>query len=153
MRLVRFSQPSFQSVNDPFEAFTQEIDRLFALPNYVAARNQGGSPLRAPAVDVHEDKTNVYVTAELPGLTKEAIEIAFDDDVLTISGERKLEQPVDTSAVTRQERYHGRFERRLAIERNVDSEQIKASYKDGVLTVTLPKKEEAKPRQIPVSFN
>ena len=127
MRLVRFSQPSFQSVNDPIEAFTQEIDRLFALPNYVAARNQGGSPLRAPAVDVHEDKANVYVTAELPGLTKDAIEIAFDDHVLTISGERKLEVPAEESAVARRERVHGRFERQLAIDRNVIANKSKPS--------------------------
>ncbi len=153
MRLVRFSQPSFQTVNDPFDAFTQEIDRLFALPNYSAARHQGNSAFRAPAVDVHEDKTNVYVTAELPGLTKDAIDIAFDDRVLTISGERKLEVPAQDSAVARRERFHGRFERQLAIDRNVDRDQIKAVYKDGVLTVTLPKQEEAKPRQIEVSFN
>ncbi len=104
-----------------------------------------------PAVDVFEDKDNLLVKAELPGMKKEDIEIAMQDNYLTLSGERKQEQKYEEGDVYRSERWAGRFHRTITLPCRVDTEKIKATYNEGVLTVTLPKAEEAKPKQIPIT--
>lgn len=127
-----------------------EIDRLFELP--LASLSQSTQLLSdwTPALDVHEDKNNIIVKAELPGMKKEEIEISLHDGSLSISGERKAEQKYADAEVYRAERFVGRFQRTLALPSAVAVEKVKAQYKDGVLTITLPKTEEAKPKQIEV---
>ncbi len=118
-----------------------ELDRLFE------------SPLRAwaPVLDVHEDKDSFVIRTELPGLRREDIEVSLHDGAVIISGERKVEDVKEGVEVHRQERYYGKFQRALTLPAPVAGDKVKAQYKDGVLTVTLPKVEEAKPKQITVS--
>jgi len=120
-----------------------ELERLFE------------SPLRAwaPALDVREDKDNFIIRAELPGLKREEIDVLLQDGALVISGERKFEKAEESTEVHRQERYYGKFQRALTLPEPVAADKVKADYKDGVLTVTLPKTEEAKPKKIDVSVN
>ena len=113
------------------------------------------SPLRAwaPALDVHEDKDGFNVRVELPGLKQEDIEVSLHDGALVISGERKGEKISEDTEVHRQERYYGKFSRVLTLPTAVAGDKVKATYKDGILTVTLPKAEEAKPKQINVAVS
>jgi HSP20 family protein len=104
-----------------------------------------------PAVDVYEDKDKLQVTAELAGLKKEDIEISLNDGCLDLSGERKQAETPEGVEVYRAERLTGRFHRSINLPCRVDAEKITAAYSDGILTVTLPKAEEAKPRQIPIT--
>ena len=106
-----------------------------------------------PSLDVYQDKDNVFVKAELPGMKKEDIEISLEDGVLTIAGERKHEEEGKQGESFRSERFFGRFHRSVALPTPVVSSNVKASYKDGILTVTLPKAEEAKPKQIQVNVS
>jgi HSP20 family protein len=104
-----------------------------------------------PALDVQENKDNYTVRVEVPGLRREDIEVALEDGALTISGERKPEVPVEGTEVHRQERFYGKFSRVITLPTVVAADKVKAQYKDGILTVTLVKAEEAKPKQIIVS--
>ncbi len=104
-----------------------------------------------PALDVQENKDNYTVRVELPGLRREDIEVALEDGALTISGERKTETPNEGTEVHRQERFYGKFSRVITLPTVVAADKVKAQYKDGILTVTLAKAEEAKPKQIIVS--
>jgi HSP20 family protein len=126
------------------------MDRLFGLttPRDFSLFN-GWSP----ALDIFQDKDNVVVKVELPGIKKEEISISMHEGMLTISGERKLEEETKEGETYRRERFHGKFHRSLALPTPVDANKVKAAYKDGILTVTLPKAEEAKPKQIEVSVS
>ena len=152
MALIRWQRPETARW-DPFRQLSSlhnEIDRLFEAP--LSALTAGLQPFTSgwsPALDLHEDKDNFTVRAELPGMKKEEIEISLHDGVLSISGERK-EVKHDDSGVHRSERFVGRFQRTLALPSAVDADKVKATYEDGILTVTLPKSEAAKPRQIQV---
>ena len=113
-----------------------------------------GPPLRLsrwnPAVNVYQDKDQFTVVVELPGFKKEEIEISLHDDTLTVSGERKREESSAQEFLT--ERLYGNFQRSLTLPTAVDAEKVKASYKDGLLQLVLPKAEEAKPKQIEVAL-
>ena len=147
MKLVRFENP----VLAPWSGFGRlsslqdELNRLFT----ESANNSW-----APVVELSEDKNNFLVTAELPGLKKEDIDVTLLDGVLTISGERKQERKVDEEGgIHRSERYFGRFERSLTLPSEVTADGVKADYKDGLLTVTLPKTEAAKPKKIGIGVS
>jgi HSP20 family protein len=132
----------------------EEIDRLFESP--LADLTTSTQQLLSgwlPAVDVHEDKDNFYVRTELPGMTKNDIDISLHNDTLSISGERKENQRYDKAETLRSERFLGRFQRTFGLPAQVQAEKVKASYTDGILTVTLPKAEEAKPKQIEVTVS
>jgi len=101
-------------------------------------------------LDVYENKEDLVVRAELPGMKKEEINISLHENTVTISGERKNEKRYEGSETSREERFYGRFTRSFQLPKTVDASKVKANYKDGVLTVTLPKAEEAKPRQIQI---
>jgi HSP20 family protein len=101
-------------------------------------------------VDVYEDKDSLTVKAELPGMKKDDIEISLHDGCLSISGERKSETKHESAEQYRTERFFGRFQRTVSLPTPVAVDKVKAQYKDGVLTVTLPKTEEAKPKHIDV---
>ncbi|MDE3098104.1 MAG: Hsp20/alpha crystallin family protein [Verrucomicrobiota bacterium] len=126
-----------------------EIDRLFDAPLARTSEFLGWTP----AFDVYEDKDNFIVKAELPGMKREDINVSLHDGSLIISGERKSEMKSEGAEVYRAERYFGRFQRAVSLPATVAADKVKAQYKDGVLTVTLPKSEEAKPRQIEVNVN
>jgi HSP20 family protein len=104
-------------------------------------------------MDVYEDLDNLVVRAEVPGMKKEDINISLEKDVLTVSGERRNEKMSEGSETSREERFFGRFTRSITLPKQVNANAVKATYKDGILTVTLPKAEEAKPKQIEVKAN
>ena len=153
--LTRWIQPEVANwpVFDRLTNLRDEIDRLFESPVQQFA---GSSQLLrggwGPALDVYEDKDNLTVKAELPGMKREEIEVSLHDGALTISGERKSEMH-EKAEVYRSERFVGRFQRAVTLPSPVAADKVKASYKDGILTVTLPKTEESKPKQIDVNVS
>ena len=107
----------------------------------------------APKVDIYETENAYVLNAELPGLTKDQIDIDINDNTLTIKGEKKFEEKVDKDNYVRVERSYGNFSRSFVLSDDVAAEGITANYKEGVLEVTLPKKEESKPKEIKVEVN
>jgi HSP20 family protein len=107
----------------------------------------------APAVDIVEDKDNFVVTADLPGLTKKDISINIKENMLTVSGERKFEKKDDNKNYCRTERRFGAFKRSFQLTDQVIAEKISATFKDGVLTVSVPKAEEVKPKEIEIKVS
>jgi HSP20 family protein len=130
-----------------------EIERLFDTPFSALAATSELLNGWAPRLDVYEDKENVYVKAELPGLKREEIELSLQDGTLSLSGERKSETRTEGTEQYRSERFFGRFQRTISLPAPIATDKVKAEYKDGILTVTLPKTEEAKPKKIEVSVN
>ena len=130
-----------------------EIDRLFEAPLAELARTSKLLSGWTPSVDVYEDKDNVFVKAELPGMRKEDIQVSFHNGTLSLSGERKGEETHKDAEVYRSERFFGRFQRTVTLPTPVAADKVKAQYKDGILTVTLPKTEEAKPKHIDVNVS
>jgi len=130
-----------------------EIDRLFESPLTELTRTSQLLSGWNPALDVYEERDHFTVKAELPGMKKEDIEVSFHDGSLSISGERKTETKHEDAEVCRSERFFGRFQRTVSLPAAVAADQVKAAYKDGVLTITLPKTEEAKPKHIDVTVN
>jgi len=105
----------------------------------------------APRADIHETEKEVLIDIEIPGLSKDDIKVEVKNDVLTVSGERKLERKTDTPDGSRVERHYGRFERSFALPDTVAEDKIAAGYTDGVLTLTLPKTEKAIPKEVTVA--
>lgn len=106
----------------------------------------------APAVDIYETEHELVVKADLPDVKPEELDIRVENNILTIRGERKFEKKVDESNYLRVERAYGSFSRSFALANTVNTEAIKADYQNGVLTLTVPKREEAKPKQIKVNI-
>ena len=130
----------------------RDFDRLFESPLGTLSR-EGVQTAFAPALELREDTDNVTVSVELPGVDKKDVSVTFHDGVLTIAGERKQEREVKEDEFVRTERSYGRFERQIGLSQPVVGDKVKAGYKDGVLTVTLPKAVEAKPKSIDISAN
>ncbi len=106
----------------------------------------------APAVDVAEEKDKIFVKVEVPGMNEKDLKVHFEDGLLTISGERQFEKK-DERNYHRIERSYGTFVRTFSLPRSVDANQIAAHYRNGVLEIEIPKKDEAKPRQIQINAN
>jgi HSP20 family protein len=153
--LARWQRPEL-SVWPGFGRLTtlrDEIDRLFEAPLAELARSSQLLSGWTPAFDVYEDKDNVYVRAELPGMRKEDIDLSLHNGSLSVSGERKSEHDQNNAELYRSERFFGRFQRTISLAMPVAADRIKAQYKDGILNVTLPKAEEAKPKHIDVTVS
>ena len=105
----------------------------------------------APAVDIYEHEGNIVLTAELPGVDPKEVDIRVENNVLTLRGERKWSTEVNRESYHRVERAYGNFTRSFTLPNVVDTEKIKADFKDGMLKLVLPKKEEAKPKQISIN--
>ena len=132
----------------------QIIARVFEpFGNFTASDEELVSGTWVPPVDVAEVQDRIIVRAELPGMKREDIQIEFENGLLTIRGERKLEKDNAGLSYHRVERQYGNFIRTFTLPRTVDPERITASYKDGVLELDVPKKEEAKPKQIRIEVN
>jgi HSP20 family protein len=142
--------PTWSSTNR-LSSLRDEIDRLFDFS--WPSRDSGLFSGWSPALDVFDDKDNIVVKVELPGLKKDEINLSLHDGTLNISGERKYERENKEGETFRSERYFGKFQRTVALPATVDASKVNASYKDGVLTVELGKAEEAKPKQIAVSVS
>ena len=131
---------------------TMEIDSLNRM--FEAAFN--GEPMTrggwVPPVDIYEmANKDVVVKIELPEMKREDIKVTFENNVLAIEGERKLSADVNRERYHRLERGHGAFRRSFSLPAEVDASRVKANYQEGVLTITLPRREETRPRQIPVN--
>ena len=155
MNLIKWQRPTFTTWPSlgRLSDLRDEIDRLFVSPLGELTRPSHLLSGWTPALDVYEEKDHFIVKAELPGMKKEDIEVSFYDGGLSVSGERKSETKHEDAEVYRAERFFGRFQRTVTLPTPVAVDKAKASYMDGVLTITLPKTEEAKPKHIEVSVS
>jgi HSP20 family protein len=137
----------------PFRGATTLQDQLNRLFNDAFERTAGESNLTtwAPAVDIYETEHELVVKADLPDVDAKDLDIRVENNILTIRGERKFEKKVDQENYLRVERAYGSFSRSFSLANTVNSEAIKADYQNGVLTLIIPKREEAKPKQIKVN--
>ena len=146
MAIVRWS--------DPFREFAQLQDRINRAFSDAYAKNDEGlvtSGAWVPPVDIYQNGDHeVVLKAELPDMTREDIDVTVDNGTLTIKGEKRLSNDVKEEAFQRIERRYGSFSRSFSLPQTVDAGRVGADYKNGVLTVRLPLREEAKPRQIKV---
>jgi HSP20 family protein len=150
MRLVRYTYPNTRSLvpaygsafRNPWSGLEGEIDRLFesVLSDFTGAPSADRFP-----VDLYEDKDNTYVRAELPGVDRADINVEMVEDYLTITAARKTKEGDQEESFS--------FSRSVTIPGAVQADKVAAAYENGVLTVTLPKREEAKPRKISVSVS
>jgi HSP20 family protein len=151
--------PALYRDTDPFMALHREVNRLFddvfrgfdnfgtgRFPSLAAGRSIGW-----PNVEVSETDKEIRVTAELPGLEEKDVEVLLNDDVLTLRGEKRSE----TEDRDRQfsERFYGQFERRIALDAEVDEDKVEARFKNGLLTVNLPKTERAQSKAKRIAIN
>jgi HSP20 family protein len=127
-----------------------DMDRLFDV--FFGTQSQTIDDLWRPSIDIEESNGNLMVRAEIPGMDKKDIKVVVKDDVLTISGERKRENETKDKTFHRIERSYGQFRRMIRLPAEVDADMVKATYKDGVLNVTLPKPESMKPKHIYVKM-
>ena len=152
--------PALYRDADPFMALHREVNRLFddvfrgvdqfgvgRFPSLAAGRANWGWP----HVEVSETDKEIRVTAELPGLDEKDVEVALDDDVLTLCGEKRSES--DDKDRQFSERFYGQFERRIALGTEVAEDKVDARFKNGVLTITLPKTERAQSRTKRIAIN
>ena len=155
MNLIRWQTPGLSNWAGfgRLAGLRDELEQLFGAPLAEFARTSQFLSGRTPALDLHEDNDNFVVKIELPGMKKDDIDVTLEDGALSISGERKSDEKFEGAEVYRSERFFGRFQRTVTLPAPVAADKIKAQYKDGVLTVTLPKTEEAKPKQINVQVN
>jgi HSP20 family protein len=127
-----------------------DMDRLFS--SFFGGFPEDREGQWAPLIDIEEDNENITVKAELPGMNKNEIKVTVRDNMLFISGDRKQEKEIKDKTFHRIERSYGQFSRAITLPATVEADKIKASYKDGVLSITLPKPEVMKPKQIDVEI-
>jgi HSP20 family protein len=104
-----------------------------------------------PCVDVSETKDDVIINTEIPGMSKDDVKVSVQDNILTLSGEKKQEKEEKDANYHRVERSYGSFSRSFTLPTTVQPDKVKAAYRDGILRITLPKSEEVKPKQIPIT--
>ena len=155
MSLIRYQTPSsamWPSLNR-WANLRDDLDTLLELPFLTGGGRQAQLFSGwTPALDLYQNSDNVIAVVELPGMRKEEIEISLHDGMLTIGGERKGET-AEGDGAARTERFTGKFRRSITLPTRIDANKVNATYKDGILTVTLPKAEEAKPKQIQVNLS
>lgn len=135
--------------DNSFERLRRDINDLFDGNLWLRDRDllDGGF---SPTVDVIEHPDDIEITCDLPGVEKDDVDISITGNVLTIHGEKKGEEEKKDSRVYRKENWYGSFDRKLTLPAYVDQEKVEAEMKNGVLKLTMPKREEAKQKQIPV---
>lgn len=138
---------------EPFRVATSLQDQVNRLLSDVFERKSEESSLTAwaPSVDIYETEHELVVKADLPEVDPKDLDIRVENNILTIRGERKFEKKVSEENYLRVERAYGSFARSFTLANTVNSEAIKADYQNGVLTLSIPKREEAKPKQIKVN--
>jgi HSP20 family protein len=146
MPLVKYS-PFVDSEDFPagLRLFQDTVNRLFS--------DQSNARPWAPSVDIFETDNDLVLKADVPGVAQKDIDIQLENGTLTLKGERKFERDEKSKGFHRLERSYGSFVRYFTVPETVDTENVKADFRDGVLTVTLPKKEIAKPKAIKVQVN
>ncbi len=140
---------------DPFRdlrTLQEEVNRLFSTNLTRAFGDEGiGRGAWAPSVDIYENKDQIVLEAELPGMKQEDFDLAIENNVITLRGERRFEKTDETDNYHRVERSYGAFTRSFTLPQSVSADDARAEYSNGVLRVTLPKREEAKTRRIEVT--
>lgn len=139
---------------DPFHnllTLQEQVNRLF---EGKFSNNGDNSTLTAwaPSVDVYETENELVIKADLPEVPQKDLDVRIENNMLTIRGERKFEQSVKEESYLRMERSYGSFSRSFSLPNTVDAQAIKAQYAEGVLTVTLPKRAESKPKQVKINI-
>jgi HSP20 family protein len=153
MSLIRYQNPEAMAWPSPnrWSSLRDDLNSFFELPFWSSFARQGELFSGwSPALDLYQNNDNIVAMIELPGMRKEDIEISLHDGTLAISGERKSE-PSNGEKAERTERYVGKVRRSVTLPARVNANKVSATYRDGILTVTLPKAEEAKPKQIQVT--
>jgi HSP20 family protein len=151
MSLVRWKERNELSPWPTLRDLEHQFNRLFGeLSRDLDWYDRG---VWSPAVDLRETDQAYIIEADLPGMKKEEIELSVVDNVVTLKGERKFENEVKDKGYHRVERRYGAFQRAFEIPGGFDGSKVEAQFKDGVLHITLPKREEAKPKQIEVKVN
>ena len=137
---------------EPFRGVSTLQDQINRLFNEAFDRTSDEANLTtwAPAVDIYETEHELVVKADVPDVKPEELDIRVENNILTIRGERKFEKKVNEDSYLRVERSYGSFSRSFSLANTVNAEAINADYKNGVLTLSIPKREEAKPKQIKV---
>ena len=148
MELVRWDQ--VEGVNRIQSRINELFEDTFGRPR---AQQTGATGAWCPPVDILESKDSYLIRAELPGMKREDLKTEVNEGVLTLSGERQLEEPATGVEYHRAERVAGKFSRSFYLPQTVKHDAIKATYRDGILEVQIPKADEAKPRQITISVN
>lgn len=143
---------------EPFRDLVTLQDRMNRLFDESVGRFRSGDETMdagvwSPAVDIYETEQDIVLKAELPEVNQNDIDIRLENNTLTLKGERKFERETQQENYHRVERSYGAFSRSFTLPSTVDQDKIKAEYKDGILKVTLPKREETKPKQIKVSVD
>jgi HSP20 family protein len=133
-------------------AMQNRINRMFNSPYWLTGRMDDDTDMGGwnPAVDLYEKDDHFVIKAELPGVDKKDIAIDLKDRVLTLSGERSCENEVKEANYYRRERSYGKFQRAFTLPADVDSDKIKAEFKNGLLQIEVPKPEEQKPKQVTI---
>ena len=132
----------------------REFDRLFK-EAFTPLFGEGELSTRtwAPPVDIYENENDIVLRAELPGVNPKDVEVKVEDNTLYLKGERKFEKETKEENYHRVERSYGSFARSFSLPNSINSEKVKAEFKDGLLTLTLPKREEAKPKTIKIDVS
>jgi HSP20 family protein len=138
---------------DPFRDLVQLQDRVNRLFQESASGRQEGLDTTSfvPPVDIYEDEHNIVLKVEAPGIDQKDLDVRIENNTITIRGERKFEKETKEENYHRVERRYGSFQRSFGLPNTVNPEQVTASYENGILTVTLAKRAEAKPKQIKVN--
>jgi HSP20 family protein len=141
---------------NPFQEFESLLDR-YNRTSGSAMRNQGNGDLSfadwAPSVDIEEQDDKYLIKADLPGVDKKDIDVKLENGTLSIRGEKRLESESKEGKRHRTERFHGTFARSFTLPDLVDADKVDASYRDGVLTLHIPKMEQAKPKSIDIKIS
>jgi len=132
--------------------FPDVVDRVFDDPFFRFFEERPRLQDWSPAVEIHEDESEIRIQAELPGLEQKDVSIEVHDGTLTFSGERAGQRETKGECI-RSERWYGKFSRTFSLPQTADLEKVSAALKNGLLTITVPKKEEAKPRKIDVQIS
>jgi HSP20 family protein len=128
----------------------EQVNRLFE-SKFQGRGDDSALTTWAPAVDIYETENELVMRADLPGINEKDLDVRVENNMLTVRGERKFEQQVKEDNYLRIERTYGSFSRSFGLPNSVNTEAIKADYKNGVLTVELPKRAESKPKQVKVN--
>lgn len=148
----RVPRRSSAVARDPLYSDMDRVFNEFVRPGALFGRwvGEGLRDAWVPAVDVQETEKAFVFTAELPGLGKDDVEITLEENLLTLTGERELNEKEEGDTYHRIERAYGKFSRSFSLPSQVDSSQVEASFDNGLLTVSVPKSEEAQPRKIQI---
>ena len=154
MSIVRFNPVrDLLNVEREFNKMFRSFDDRFGLKKREDFDDEYENAVWMPLTDVFEDNDNYKIKADLPGIKKEDVKISFSDGKLSISGERKQEEETKDAKYHRIERTFGKYFRSFTLPKEIKEDKIKADFKDGQITVTIPKADEVKPKEIAIKVN